>query len=385
MKSGTVNFTIGEDFGVLLMNIAQEHLLYNYNPQKALETITGSLRGCPEDLGLQILKGDMVLPVDEDTQEVICVPREEFHTMFPKLELEDWCDKQSKDIEKHALELRDALSRLKIRAPYERIHKTYDYATIMQFVAGNDAVILDELRDLEEVSKIELLFTVTRRFIDNAMKTFKVIDWMRKSYPQEFLHADPDDYRLHVQVVMQEFKKLINGEITVVEDQSVANYMAAIRENDEIIKAGIEPVDIMDNYTAGWLDQDGNYYALNGEIANMLHQEISKALQDKKLIPKYENNNSDHGLINPDAWLEQQGWVKIHDNNINYGGCLNHKLSGYVRDIGMNDIQKKIIYKYIQLCHGGMMRLGWRMTKTSASRFEMIDTEMLNKDYFNFD
>ena len=384
IESGVVHFTIGSDLGVILMNIAQEHLLYSLDPEKAVRTIAESLIGCPEDLALQILKGDMVLPVDEDTQEVICVPREaNIHTMFPVLEIEKWSDRQVAEIEKQGNDLRDSLADLKNRAAYKTIYKSYDFSTIMQFVAGNDDIILDELRDMEEVSIIEMLFKATQLYIGKSMKTIKVLHWLRKTYPQEFLHAESDDYRLTLGMVMGEFKKLAAGNVVkMVEDQSVSNYIEAVKENNAIVEAGIEPVDIMDNYSAGWLDREGKYYALNGEIANMLHQEIEDALQKKGIIPMKDNKGFD---LNGAAWLEQQGWVKIHTDNINYGGCINHKLSGKIKNIDMNDKQKQIIYNYIQRCHNGIMRLGWRMTKVSAARFEMMPVDMLNKDYFSFD
>ena len=96
-KVETVNFKIGDGFGITLMNIAQEHLLYSHDPQKAMDTITKSLVGCPDDIALKILIGEMVLPVDEESQQVICVPREDFHdTIFPKIDLKDWLWRQSR-------------------------------------------------------------------------------------------------------------------------------------------------------------------------------------------------------------------------------------------------------------------------------------------------
>jgi len=42
VESGVVHFRIGENFGSLLMNIAQEHLTERNNPVQALKTITDS-------------------------------------------------------------------------------------------------------------------------------------------------------------------------------------------------------------------------------------------------------------------------------------------------------------------------------------------------------
>ena len=117
MEEQMVNFRIGEDLGIILMNIAQEHLLYSLDPEKAVRTIAESLIGCPTDTALLILQGALVLPVDEDTQEVICVPREAgVHDMFPVLEIEKWSDRQVAEIEKHGNDLRDSLAELKNRA-----------------------------------------------------------------------------------------------------------------------------------------------------------------------------------------------------------------------------------------------------------------------------
>src|ERR1035437_5394861 len=87
IESGVCHFTIGEDLGLRLMEIAQEHLTEGNNPVKALKTITESLTGCPTDIALQILMGKLVLPVDVDTQEVICQDRiAGVHDRFPKID-----------------------------------------------------------------------------------------------------------------------------------------------------------------------------------------------------------------------------------------------------------------------------------------------------------
>lgn len=56
MKKGTVHFTLSGDAGKLLMQIAQEALLYELDPEKAIKVITTSLMGCPDNIALKILK-----------------------------------------------------------------------------------------------------------------------------------------------------------------------------------------------------------------------------------------------------------------------------------------------------------------------------------------
>lgn len=376
-ETSTLHFTIGEDFGVMLMNIAQEHLLYNLDPEKALKTITDSLMGCPEELGLQILNGDMVLPVDEDTQEVICVPREDkIHDEYPKLNIKDWCERQAKDIEKRGYELDDALIEITIKATNKSINKSFDYRTIIEFLAGNDKELREQFLEIEEVSELDFLLTITRQYIEKSMKTINVMKWAHKNLPISFFH---DDHQFILSNVMQDLKILLETQkveerISKV-DPMLDNYLNAVRENDEKTNEGLVPVDILENYSAGWLSPKGDYYALNGELANMLHIEIADALKEQGVIPKND--------MNPDGWLEQQGWMKIHGDLVQHAGCLNAKLDKPV--VNISDKQKEIVYDYIQKCHEGIMRLGWKMTKISAARFEMTDVHMLNKDYFSFD
>jgi len=96
LESGVIHFIIGEDLGLRIMEIAQEHLIYSYDPEKAIRSITDSLMGCPVDLALQILKGDMVLPVDVESQQVICQDREPEHDQYPIIDINYQLQKNEK-------------------------------------------------------------------------------------------------------------------------------------------------------------------------------------------------------------------------------------------------------------------------------------------------
>ncbi len=61
-----LNFTVGDGFGLTLMEIAQEHLIYSLDPKKAVETFTKSMKGIPYTMVLKLIKGDMVIEVTED-------------------------------------------------------------------------------------------------------------------------------------------------------------------------------------------------------------------------------------------------------------------------------------------------------------------------------
>lgn len=416
-KTGVVHFTIGEDMGIRLMEISQEHLLYGNDPVKALKTLTDSLIGCPTDYALKILKGDIVLFVDEENQSIMPTERiPEIHDrIFPKIDVVQYMKKSELDIRKHSMSLYATWQKFQsdIINNRNRFTVDFEYEDIFKFIAGNSEVILETLHDLEEIDEIDSLITVTKRFIEHTMKIQSTVEWMAKTW-NEFSEVSGNrknnPYVDYVEVkgsisssltdvmsIMQEVINM-NFDLTVdVETSNVQKYIDSVKEIDTVMSEGIEPVNINDNYSAGWLSPEGDYYALNGEIANMLHTQIADALQDINIIPLYEADEDERYFfksdeakehatkVNPDSWLEQQGWVKIHGDNINYGGCLNKQLGK--TNVNMTNVQVEMIKNYINLCHNGSMRLGWKMQRVSAARFEMTARNnmlMLNKEYFEF-
>ena len=399
IESGVVHFRIGEDLGLRLMEIAQEHLTEGNDPVKALKTITESLHGCPTDIAILILRGDLVLPVDTESQQVICQNRiVGIHDHFPKVDACYWISKRHQDIEKHGENLITGFKALQaeIRKNNRRLTIDLPYDDIFKFVSGNDETMLDYLRDnYYEVDGICNIIETTKKYIEFSMSIMATMDWMLKTF-NEFsdskLYVEHNGMRLDCSQtltdVMFVMKETLNFEFNLNQidsaNDNVQKYIDSAKEIDAIITTGIVPVDIMDNYSAGWLSPTGDYYGLNGEIANMLHNQIADALQEQGIIP---DTKDEFGVeVNPDAWMEQNGWVKIHDNNINYAGCINNKLG--LKNINITSVQIKLIYDYIQILHNGIMRLGWKQEKVSASKFEAMTTnnpDYLNKNYFSFD
>ncbi len=277
----------------------------------------------------------------------------------------------------------------------------------MEFIAGRDEVILDSLREIEEIGHLELLIKVTKEFIDKSLKIRKVIDWLEKTYPEKFKKldmkmADLWDSSFNLTTLIQKFQSMLRCEWNNFSmsnlEADVETFIEAAQEIDTVLSKGIEHVNIMDNYSAGWLSPDGTFYGLNGEIANMLHNQIAVALQEKGMIPMYEGEEDERYFlkgdedtkahrvkVNPDAWLEQHGWVKIHGNNINFAGCLNVQLGK--RNVDMTDKQIEIIKDYISNCHQCLIKAGWRLERASIGSFTYLaltDLPALYKKYFEF-
>ena len=387
VETQTVHFRVGEDAGILLMNIAVEHLIYNYNPLQALRTLTESLMGCPTDIAVKILKGDLVLPVDVQTQQVVCQERQKvIHDRFPRIDPMYYLKSRSANIALHGGYLLEGFQALQkqISKNNRILSIDFNYEDLFKFIAGDNEVILDTLRDNQEIDEISSLFEVTKRFIEETLKTKSTMEWIintfedcdlitSKNYISEVSDTLAD-------IVYELNKTLKLDFILEMPEDNVQKYIDSAIEIDAIVKQGIVPVDIMSNYSAGWLAPNGDYYGLNGQIANMLHIQISDALLESGVIPEDYSP-----AVNPDAWLEQQGWVKIHDSNVHFAGCLN-SVQG-LKNVNITKVQLKKIYEYICLCHGGTMKAGWKMENISAIRFKdwyESDPDTVNEKYFAY-
>jgi len=377
------------------MEISSEHILYTNDLDKAIGVFTDSFgEDIPEVLLKSLLLGTHIVTVDEKDQCWIVVERQDhpqLDSLYPAvLDIPKFVAKKEQELIKHCKNLDRGLDAIINKFRYKDTFRLdISVKAMMKYIYGRDdefiADVMDEMEYDDDVQQMKALIRITKDFIEKSVKLSKMIARLGKMYDvkTQFVTYDLTNLAQKVQQIARaEFTTYTEGETDV---NLIDAYMEASKQIDEVIETGLQPVDIMDNYSAGWLSPSGDYYALNGEIANMLHIQISQALQEQGMIPRFENNDPDNFEINPDAWLEQHGWVKIHDNNVQFSGCLNNKLTPPKKDIHMTDKQKKIIYEYIQICHGGIVRLGWRLEKISAARFQMTDDLMLAKHYFSFD
>lgn len=410
-ESGTLNFTIGEDFGKLLATIAQEHLIYGNDPIKALKTITDGLIGIPTEMALKVLKGDLLLTVDVENQDVVVCSADEYPEIaktYPKVNILDFMERQAREAAKGSKMLLDGWADVqrKIRRYDKVISVNVYYEDIFKFIAGNNEDLLDRYRYDLEVESLRSLIEVSKAFIEKTSEVQKTMRWMLMSW-KDFdslencnkyseYSGEVYDANMDVMLTMQQTLNMdfvFNDE----KDAMVTTYIEASREIEETISNGIEPVNIMDNWSAGWLSPDCKFYGLNGEIANMLHNQIADALQEAGVIPMYETDENQQFFlvdekdkkhlpkINPDAWLEQHGWVKVHGDNINYAGCLNHHLGK--ENVHINEQQVILLCEYIRDCHNGLLRLGWKMQKLTATMFLMYfkrGVYELNKQFFEY-
>jgi hypothetical protein len=395
-QSGSVHFTVGEDLGLRIMEIAQEHLTERNNPIQALKTITDSLMGCPVDIAVKILKGDLVLPVDVESQEVICQERiVGIHDRFPKINpvffIESKCDK----IKLHGGYIIEGIKDLQYQIKIKNrgyINIEFKYEDIFKFIAGDNEILLDELRENREIDGIANLFETAKRFIEETMKMQATMEWIVQTFDEFKKESNNEIYiqlKGDVADTLEDISYNLNQTIKLnfvldAPADNVQQYIDASREIDTVLSEGIKPVNIMDNYSAGWLSPEGVFYGLNGEIANMLHIQIADALFEANVIPSDYNEIA----LNTSQWLEIAGWVKIHNCNVQFAGCLNKKesVTNSMPNVNMTNVQAEIIFKYLHELHGDVCKLGWRMTPITAHMFLRLsdNPELMNEKYFEF-
>lgn len=359
---GGLTFTIGKGFGRMLTNIAWEKLTDKLNPREAVELITKSLPGCTEGMAVDILDSKIILREDELTQEVL-------GESGPGGRFNDWIRGQRIQLEEEAKEWVEALERLRqtIADAGGKFEFSVRYPELVSYISGcEDAGLLDNPHS-GTVEQIKEVVEGANGFFVRVSEVYEVIVWMcdalnmsRVILPDPILsmHTILDslmcsDPEVEASIRKQDFQK-----------QRLSEFMENELKIEEYHKTELKPVEITDGYDAGWLSPEGDFYGLNGGAGNLLHLNIAERLLASKKIPVKE-------MRNPDRWLEENGWVKVHHNWILFYGSFYGKT--------LTEAQIEKLYRYGQVCHRGVLRLGIAQTQITAVRFRATEPIMLNK------
>lgn len=359
---GGLTFTIGKGFGQMLQRIAWEKLTEKYNPREAVEIITKSLPGCTEGMAVDILDGKIILGEDEATQEVLGTPGE-----GGKFDI--WIKITRAALEVEATEWVETLEGLRqtIADAGGEFKFTVRYPELVSYISGDtDAGILDNPHS-GTVEQIKGAIEGANDFFAKVEEVYGVIVWMcdalnisRVLFSDSVLRVRTiidslmcSDPEVEASIRKQDFQK-----------QRLSEYMENELKIEEYHKTELEPVEITEGYDAGWLSPDGDFYGLNGSTGNLLHLNIAERLLASKKIPVKE-------MRNPDRWLEENGWVKVHHDWILFSGSFYGKT--------LTEAQIEKLYRYGQVCHRGVLRLGTAQTQITAVRFRATEPLMLNK------
>lgn len=359
---GGLTLTIGKGFGRMLTNIAWEKLTDKLNPREAVELITKSLPGCTEGMAVDILDGKIILREDELTQEVL-------GESGPGGRFNDWIRGQRIQLEEDAKEWVEALEKVRqtIADAGGKFEFTVRYPELVSYISGDkDAGLLDNPHS-DAVEQIKGTVEGATNFFVKVSEVYEVIVWMcdalntsRVILPDPILsmHTILDslmcsDPEVEASIRKQDFQK-----------QRLSEWMENEKKIEEYHQTELKPVEITEGYDAGWLSPDGDFYGLNGSAGNMLHLNIAERLLASKKIPVKE-------MRNPDRWLEENGWVKIHHDWILFSGSFYGKT--------LTDAQIDKLYRYGQACCKGVLLLGTSQELITATRLRATEPIMLNK------
>lgn len=359
---GGLTLTIGKGFGRMLTNIAWEKLTDKLNPREAVELITKSLPGCTEGMAVDILDGKTILREDELTQEVL-------GESGPGGRFNDWIRGQRIQLEEDAKEWVEALEKVRqtIADAGGKFEFTVRYPELVSYISGDkDAGLLDNPHS-DAVEQIKGTVEGATNFFVKVSEVYEVIVWMcdalntsRVILPDPILsmHTILDslmcsDPEVEASIRKQDFQK-----------QRLSEWMENEKKIEEYHQTELKPVEITEGYDAGWLSPDGDFYGLNGSAGNMLHLNIAERLLASKKIPVKE-------MRNPDRWLEENGWVKIHHDWILFSGSFYGKT--------LTDAQIDKLYRYGQACCKGVLLLGTSQELITATRLRATEPIMLNK------
>lgn len=357
MKGG-LTFTIGKGFGQMLQRIAWEKLTEKYNPREAVEIITKSLPGCTEGMAVDILDGKIILGEDEATQEVTGTPA-------AGGKFEDWIREQRIHLEEEAKEWVKSLEgiRQEIADAGGKFEFSVRYPELISYLSGDkDAGLLDYPHS-NVVEQIKGTVEGAKNFFVKVSEVYEVIVWMcdalnmsRVLFSDSVLRVRTiidslmcSDPEVEASIRKQDFQK-----------QRLSEWMEEREEN----QTELEPVEITEGYDAGWLSPDGEFYGLNGSTVNLLHLNIAERLLASKKIPVKE-------MLNPDRWLEENGWVRVHHDWILFSGSFYGKT--------LTEAQIDKLYRYGQACCKGVLLLGTSQEPITAVRLRATEPLMLNK------
>lgn len=241
------------------------------------------------------------------------------------------------------------------------------YPELVSYISGDtDAGILDNPYS-GTVEQIKGAIEGANDFFAKVEEVYGVIVWMcdalntsRVLFSDSVLRVRTildslacSDPEVEASIRKQDFQK-----------QRLSEFMENEMRIEEYHKTELEPVEITEGYDAGWLSPDGDFYGLNGGTGNLLHLNIAERLLASKKIPVKE-------MRNPDRWLEENGWVKVHHDWILFSGSFYGKT--------LTEAQIEKLYRYGQVCHRGVLRLGTAQTQITAVRFRATEPIMLNK------
>lgn len=400
-----LNIRIGKNIGTILLEIAQT-AIKDGNPQKAIDIYTKALNGFTEEYVVKVLKNDYVLVTDG---EVVSFTDSESERISNKGNITDWNFWLERKLE-YMTEICKSLN--SIEKQFGRYGNILDFNItipiknyfglelakkvglddiVAKLIVGEkcgkeDNDVWDELCSnvkCEQAKMHEMELYLIAKYVDNIRILHK--EYMAFAKVYEFLLnnglADrPLFFEKNLEFPIKKlciFSDTKNGYYHPICNAKLSEYKKQIIDDvnstplgNEYMRIGIVEKNIMDGYDAGWLSPDGKFYGENGPTSNMIHLSIAECLK--------KNN------LNGDRELENEGWIKIHDDEVY--GCFIGELkpsSDFPFAYCPTEIQVKMICDYIDKYHNGKLYTRPKIVETtdaiSTYKLRQMNKFMLHK------
>ena len=356
-----VGFTFTKGAADLLVNMAREYMFMDLDPEKAVKTITDVLIGCNRDNALQIIKGSLVINVDESGTVYAIEAKTCDSIIGIRPMVGGIANKCCEDMD-NAMCLIRGISHM-INDGY--VSLDIPWLSIVDSLMDNELKL--SLNDIHISGKnyetISTVINEAKRVRTRAIKTIGLARFVNDNYK---LFEDNVDDALFERLKV----KIRNLEETISNPDCVTSFVKEYVENErEINKKLVDffnPCDITKGYDAGWLAPNGDFYGLNGSRSNLLHMKISDKLKEQGTI-KY---SEDRG---PDLWMEINGWMRIAGNQIFFGGMMLDSNNHVTRE----QVDKLILYA--DTCCNGMLRMGYKGHIVKSVKLKQMDLLMVDK------
>lgn len=366
-----LHFSIGENLGKVLLEIAQENIV-NGTPEKAFETYTKSFIGMDGSYALQILKNKFIVETCEDGVNINLTDDAEVISNNAK-NIYDWetiiknkyedlnmlyntYNEIITEFHKHS---NSPIYNINITEVVKRYFGEENMPNIgihniaAKLIAGEDFAwdlysngsdVWSHLEgDVEsndaKCHQYVLYFVVKyvnliRQMYNDYINFEKTYNWLLE---YDFIKRIPfSEERFEtILEIIKEFCNTNTGyyhpmcdkQIAILKD-NILDGLLETKYGKEYLQNGILKKNIMDGYDAGWLSPDGEYYASNGETSAMIHMNLAEQIFKGNNVyarrMAKDGVSEWSGINSPEYWLEKHGWVKIHHNDC-YGSFIGKK------------------------------------------------------------
>ena len=404
MSTTYLPFTLGDNTGKLMIQIAYEHLL-DGNIDKCLNVFKGLIgpdnNSISFDTFKPILLGKQVLVVKDN--DLYIEEKSEKYSDYPNINMREIFIKKSRILDKSISDYRKLIGYLSYNKSYS-VTISVPVNDIYRFAFTGDSKSLSQqfLDNIEyERNDLNILISIVKElknFFENTLpKLSNLLIWIYQNFKEDIL--DKNQYNRYINEMKEDLSNIFDKESMFILRMKYKNLIDYISTNENIIS------DIEDNYDdfdedeieemynflnevrnikynyrfnelsstnsynnldAAWISPFGDIYGLKGPVYALLHLQIADALYDLGLIPlDYKNN--------PESYLEENGWIKIHDNDVLFMGY-------YHREI-LTSSQFRTLLKISDERNG--LYLGYRKKYFTTEELRKLDDNQL-KSIFNF-